>query len=454
MSRVGARVEELRLGWGPDGRITVDGWMPGPAGVARVELLDATAELLLDVAEPDLLVALRLADARDPRARRLARVLLGPRAAEELARSRPHRSDESVVLWRRDDDANVRPIRRGSAPGGLGLIGRLGLALGEVAMPALAERAAAVGLVEAAVAVQDLAVDLDPHPPAVELLRAGVDRWAALPAASFDGLDPSIRGVLGRRVGRWQKQTRAIDPRLAGSLAPLLEQLDDVRDEGAVHAGGAPSDPFARGTMAGADEVLGDTFAVSAARSTLAAPGPVPASSPMGSSARHDVAVLLDGPLAAAGVRVIGVERAAHHLTVHLGGLPDDGPEPWVRVFAAGPRPTLVALAPVARTDRPWRSAVALIGPGIPTSDVLVDVTISPKEPWLGPSSRAVTVAAHLGAEAARAGRRGHDHLAAQGWQAAADAWEALGDDRRAALARGYRDEPPSVEPLAVDLLS
>lgn len=454
MSRVGARVDELRLGWDPDGWVSVDGWMPGPAGVARLELLDATAELLVDVAEPDLLAVLRLADVHDPRARRLARLLLGPRAADELARSRRHRRNQPTVLWRRGDDANVRPIRRGSAPGGLGLIGRLGLALGEVATAGLAERAVAVGLIEVAVAVQDLAVDLDPSPPALALLRAGVARWAALGPASFDDLDPSTRHALGRHVGRWRKRAYAIDSPLAASLAPLLAQLDDLRDAGGVHAaGGAAPDLFAPGGVS-ADEILGDPSAVSALRAMPSAAVSVRTSSPVPSSTRQDVAVLLDGPLSAAGARVIGAERAGHHLTVHLAGLPVNGPEPWVRVFAGGPRTTLVALAPVAPTDRPWRSAVALIGPAIATGDLLVDATVSPKGPWLGPSSHAVAVAAHLGAEAARAGRRGQHHLAAQGWQATAAAWAALGDDRRAGLAHEYHDTPPSVDPLAVDLLS
>jgi hypothetical protein len=163
--------------------------------------------------------------------------------------------------------------------------------------------------------------------------------------------------------------------------------------------------------------------------------------------------------------RVISAERDDHHLVVHLGGL---GDRPgWLRVYRAGSPPRLLALAPVAETGRPWRTAVALIGPEVTTGDLLVDVTDAPSEPWRSPATRRTERAGHLGREAARVTRRAaalgrsagrHGRVGAElAWQDCARAWDDAGDPVRADQARDHATDPPVPpwalsDPLLTDL--
>jgi hypothetical protein len=449
VSRVGARVDALTAevdDASSDAPVTVRGWQAGPAGVATVDLLDGAAELDIDVAEPDLLVSLRLHDPRTRPARRLARILLGPTAAAALDGF--HRNPgEPVVVWERIDD-RVRDLRpRTRRPGGLGLVGRLGLTLCELGVPGRSDAAIAVGLVDAAMTAADLRVDLAPQPTGSALLAAGLLRWDALPAGALDG----ATDLLGQLQGRWLKTAFAIDPDQGDQLKELFARhggSSQPAAEGAARGGGRSATQLDRSWLAGA---AGSAMAPAAA--LAAAPMASEAAADAAVAAFPSIEVAFDAILAAADARVVNVERTDHHLVVHLGGLPGGRPDAWLRVFAddsTGPVP--LAFAPIPDADRPWRTAVALVPAEVPNRKLLVDVTLSPKDRWPSPTARSVGAAVHLGAEAARAGRRS-DADAATRWDHAASAWDELGDDRRADLAREYAAFAPQVDPLIGDLL-
>ena len=68
-----------------DQLLVVTGERPdGPAGLVVVELLDGSAELAVDTAEPDTVLSLTLARPLDDPAHRLARLILGPVIADAL----------------------------------------------------------------------------------------------------------------------------------------------------------------------------------------------------------------------------------------------------------------------------------------------------------------------------------------------------------------------------------
>jgi hypothetical protein len=73
-------------------------------------------------------------------------------------------------------------------------------------------------------------------------------------------------------------------------------------------------------------------------------------------------------------------------------------------------------MAPVEDSGRPWRQAVALIGPEVDTEDLLVDVTTRPTEPWRSATGRNVERATALGRDATRLSRRREFVEAQQAW--------------------------------------
>jgi hypothetical protein len=151
---------------------------------------------------------------------------------------------------------------------------------------------------------------------------------------------------------------------------------------------------------------------------------------------------------------------------VHLGGLGDD--PLWLRVHQTGTPPRLLAVAPVAETGRPWRTAVALIGPEVTTGDLLVDVTATPSEPWRSPGTppHATGRPPGPGGGPPHPARRRPRAFVGEGrgrieastaWLDCARAWEAAGDERRAEQARRFADDRPvpswaASDPLLTDL--
>lgn len=460
MSRVGYRVEELVARRdASDGTIAIDGWQPGPAGVASLGLLGGDATLVVDVAEPDLLVSLHLSDPGAPGVVRIVDALLGV-GVIELLQQLP--DGEATVVWRKAG----RRLPYAQGQGGLGLIGRLALGLGEVSSAGRSETAVAVGLVEAGIAAVLLAGEITPDPSGLALVRAGVDRWTQLPSDAFDLVGAAPLARLVAEGARWSAAVADRDSLLAASLRRLLVPLQGRSEGPAASAGGAApasARPRTASKKAERAEDVARGLSFDASRSTAAPQADAALAGPTGR--RHDVAVLLDAAAASSAssarsasseIRVIAAERDAHHLTVHIGGA-DDAGALWLRVLedpggAGGGRPTLLALAPFSRADRPWRSAVALVPPhvGAPVP-LLVDVTANPATPWRSSPTRATARAALLGALASRTGRQRRADTPAR-WTDCAQAWESIGDDRRRALAEGYANGSLAA-PLLIDEL-
>jgi hypothetical protein len=114
------------------------------------------------------------------------------------------------------------------------------------------------------------------------------------------------------------------------------------------------------------------------------------------------------------------------------------GPEAeWVRVLRSGTQ-VLIALAPIVRAGDSW-IAEALIPSELSADDVTVDLLDG--EASLSPGTRAeqVRAAVELGRQAVEASvDRNAD--APRVWQQCADAWEAIGDGRRAERAHAYAE--------------
>ena len=459
MSRVGFRVDELVARRdASDGTIGIDGWQPGPAGVAALELLGGEATLLVDVAEPDLLVSLRLGDPGAPGVARVVDALLGVGVMELLS----HLPDaEPTVVWRKAD----RRIPYVQGQGGLGLIGRLAIGLAEVSSVGRSDAAIAVGLVEAGFAAMLLAGEITPSPTGLALVRVGVDRWTQLPSDAFDRVGDAALARLVAEGERWSAAVADRHALLSASLRRLLTPLQGRSSGPVASAGGAvsPAAPAAARLRAApkkaeqAEQAVDVALDLSMDASRAMAAPLADAVFAVPTGRRHDVAVLVDAALSASSeIRVIAAERDGHHLTVHIGGA-DHAGALWLRVLegrrpAGHGWPTLLALAPFSGSDRPWRSAVALIPPAIGAPEpLLVDVTANPPAPWCSSPTRATAHATALGALASRAGRQRRVDTPAR-WAACAQAWESIGDDRRRALAEGYVNGA-SAAPLLIDEL-
>lgn len=433
MSRVGFRVDALVASHAPDGSgVIVSGWEPGPAGVALLDLLGGDAVLVADVAEPDLLVSLRVPELISDASRRVVDTVLGARVIEAL-RGLPGDGTPAVV-WRRE----LGSRRTAIGQGGLGLIGRVALGVAEVTGAGRSDAAIAVGLVEAGVGAMLLESEISPSPGGLALVRAGVERWDALSGYAFDGQPAPFIDRFVAEARRWAATVGTVDDNLGSAIERLAQRLrgrygPDVAATAAM--GGAAPAPAASAPM---------QRRVASSKKLAAAASAAPATDAMRSEAVAtardpevpEVAVEIDGRLAANGVRLIGTDLDGHHLTVHVGGLRDTR-RSWLRVFADD-RVTLLALAPFDASGRSWTTAVALVPPDFAEAErLLVDVTDEPSGPWRSPGTRATQTAATLGVAAARASRRGA-RGAADHWRACGDAWDGLGDGRRSALAAEY----------------
>lgn len=109
-------------------------------------------------------------------------------------------------------------------------------------------------------------------------------------------------------------------------------------------------------------------------------------------------------------------------------------PDSWVRVVEVGPM-VLLGLVPLCDDDGAG-IAHAVIGSGYSLDDLHIEVTTEPVRPT-GNSLAATAQAVALGREAAI--RMAVDSRSAYSlWESSAQAWERLGDERRAEMARRY----------------
>lgn len=452
-----------------DQLLVVTGERPdGPAGLVVVELLDGSAELAVDTAEPDTVLSLALARPLDDPAHRLARLILGPVIADALLpwldraggpgsgsgpRGPSPVGQTSVRLGDRDTDrhSDSEPSAQRVRPGAFGpgpLLGRLALGLAELTRPDLTDLEVAASLVEMGTLAGDLGPGLDPSPSGLALATAGIERWELLGPDDWE-TNPVVLEVVGIRQARWAKSLHQLDPTLADRLRRLrtarFNRMDAAARSG--RARGAVSGPLPPAAAAAGPLDLVTYRNEMVAAAEQAAP--------------PTLEVLFDPDVDG---WLISADHDGHHLVVHLGGL---GDRPcWLRVHRRGTPLRLLALAPVEPGNRRWRQAVALIGPEVGSDDLIVDVTADPTQPWQSDSTRRVRRASRLGVEAARlsrqqvaagAARPRRQNPVAAAWMECSQAWDEAGDQQRAARASQHSLDPPVPswarrDPLLTDL--
>ncbi|MBK6857230.1 MAG: hypothetical protein IPG97_11965 [Microthrixaceae bacterium] len=403
-------------------RLASGGGTPGPAGLAMVTLAGGTTEVDVDYARPDRLsfLAVPLEPSEDDLA--VVRRVLGP--------GTPTDSDR---WWMTSTSSTVRPI--GSNP--LPLLGRLAVGLEELTATNHRDTVLAASLIDLGVHALDLTHDLNPEPSGLELVTAGLARWEHIDPDAWDE-EVELLAATTARSSRWVKAVYPHDPHLADRLQIL---------SGALHRRATGQDQVARLVeMAAPAPVAAAPMAAAeggAARSAPTRERLVP---------RPTIPVLFGADLDG---RVIKAERHGHHLVVHLGGLGEH--QAWLRVHRYGQPPQLLAMAPVEDSGRPWRQAVALIGPEVDTEDLLVDVTTRPTEPWRSATGRNVERATALGRDATRLSRRREFVEAQQAWSRCSRAWLEVDDLTRSRTAEDYATQPPvppwaARDPLLSDL--
>jgi hypothetical protein len=139
----------------------------------------------------------------------------------------------------------------------------------------------------------------------------------------------------------------------------------------------------------------------------------------------------------------------------------------WARVVRRSDG-LLLALAPFrgaelhgGEADGPEAEAKArLLVPGHDSRELLVDLTVDPGAPAPSAARLGFEAALAAGRRAARAQRLGQRGTAIAGWRECAQAWSAVGDDRRAEMAAEYSEPvlvqavPPRTEALVSDRLA
>jgi hypothetical protein len=472
--------EQLVGEWDAETRLLiVTGWVAGPAGSAGVEL--PGAELDIDVAAPARTCQLLVPAASTgnpaivPEATRavLHRLLGDPRAVALLNLTRGH-SGRPVVLPPAHGPgvASGRPGPAGDhAPPGnrpeprrdqfgrgvaLGLA-RLGLAQLATTDDHIAPAARATARLEAAVAAADLPADLGLAPAVAAEARAGTEALLGLVAAGALGwLDPISAFRLAGLVRR-VANLPGTDPATAEALGRLAAGLD--LDPSADAPTPAPSPAPAAGAGP-AREGIGLMATAGSAASAGAAlrrvvddevPRKLPAPELDAASAHR---VLPHG------ARPTIARPSTHEIEVSLPRLADAVNGVWARVLRRADG-LLLALAPF-RAAGPGRAdaRARLLVPDEASDGLLVDLTVDPGSP--APSADLLGFGAALaaGRRAARAQRLGQRGTAIAGWRECAQAWSAVGDDRRAAMAAEYAElvlvqaVPPTTEPLVSDRLT
>ncbi len=123
----------------------------------------------------------------------------------------------------------------------------------------------------------------------------------------------------------------------------------------------------------------------------------------------------------------------------------------FLRAFAASDILPL-AIVPFEQSPFGSASATALVPCDTAHAQLRVDVTPAAAAPVLSDALRTATLASRIGQDACRSERRGDSDAARLGWRRCADAWRAVGDDRRATLAEA---RPPAVarDALLCDLI-
>jgi len=403
------------------------GAVPGPAGVAEVGLHDHDVRVVVDYADPDVVVtveadlegawgALRGGSFRDavPPLSDLGRAAVLGDDLKELLLSTGARG--------------VGRLERGS------LLVRLPATLRAAATADAELEVGAEHLVEAGDEVDELLADPRTRAEVVALIELALDRLPVSPLArALAELVARLRGMGGRpryaQAGGGFNRTRAMRPPQAATEFAMATPAS---------AAGYGAD-FSK-LEADAIELLTDlAFEAELGRRTVPT-------------------VELDPDLEGEVLSTAWDDR--HHLSVvvRLAGAPPvpghtgDAPM-WLRVFSAGPRPVLLALAPFVMNRFATASATALVVEVATPDRLLVDVSVSVADGWLPASIREVRRATRLGRSAARATRTGSvvgGLGGGQQWERCAEAWLDAGDRLRAsaAMVAVKRPQPPFLTDL------
>jgi hypothetical protein len=334
-----------------------------------------------------------------------------------------------------------RPRRRVPVAGVASPLHRTALAHAAAGAPALLPLLRAVGLLEAAVALDTLNSSLDVDAIQRQDARVGTELLLDVVA---DGLlvVPDHRAAL-ELAALLRRVRRQLDdqPLAAARLLALAHDLD-----GGDHVADLRPRPGAAGARPAASAAppragRGDTDRLDRHRPAvpLAAAASRRRMDPHSLTRLSDVrrvtidAGCLAGALAEA--ELFARRRAPSEIEVRVNGWSDRCAGLWARAFHA-PDDCLVAVAPFLSVGG---NAVArlLVPPG--TAERLeVDLTDRPEMPRPSPSLAAAQLAIHAGRMASQAERLGRLGDAAAWWRTCAQHWDVAGDADRARQARTY----------------
>lgn len=454
MNGLGPLVDRLVATISPDGLVIGSARPPGPAGLAHTTLAEGALELEVDVAEPDNLVGLRFAVDRaslvgGPLGWAL-RAILGQRGLDQLlplvnrdlADIGPN---DEVTIWQ----GNPVPVRLGARAlaaraehvGGLEQLGRLALRTAELTRTERSALGTAIGLFDLAENARTVSKQFQPMPRSDQLTDAAyghLRRWAGDPADDWWVEDVSMqhRDQLTELVERMARHIRLSDPPLAQQLHHLIDTIREMDHDST--SWGAAAHP-SRGQ--GPHDALGSLFDAAQRMPASAAFGPPTEHLAAFSAApawtgdeeddetggRRPIEVVIDPALVDVD-QATGVVSDGH---VHVEGNGTFDDKVWVRVFRFDPEPVMIAMAPVHALRIGAWSARALLPADAPREQLRADITATPSDPWRSAIIRDALGAVDLGAQAARATRRG-DANAAQRWSYTAAAWADIGDTDRA----------------------
>lgn len=413
------------------GAIELTGFSPGPAGVASLTFAQGSVELVVDYAAPELLASLTI---ETPGA--AATALLDLVTFRQGAAVHERLSSQRTIVWQAGNE-----VGSAAARSRLGQLGRLAVLLADLREAPLDAVAFGLGLLEAATLAAALppALELDPAP--VDLLRSGMAQLgehAGLDDAGVARLPEHSRRVLYRVLSGVRAAFPGLDVDSAAEIVMLHDLLHRFDDElrRAVH-------PVSSAAVA------------PASRSLEAAELPAD----LGVVAERRDAVVPDVDLHPVELPDVDVVRAfvdGSELTVSLLGATNLD-ELWLRVFRAGAQsPTLVALAPFEASTFGPSVATALLPANVDPASLRADITVDPAAAWQPGGIRQLRRAVNTGREAAQLDRMQSRDDARATWDDCAEQWNALGDRRRAAIARlaaeGTGPRRPSSRPTGMGI--